>query len=814
MTRSEMSVIGLADVDAAMVDLVGGKAVGLAVLRRAGERVPDGFCITTNAYRAGRIPEDELLAAYARLGAGAVAVRSSATTEDSPGASFAGQQETVLGVTGAGDLVEAVRRCWDSLHAARAVAYRTARGLAEPLMGVVVQRMVDPLVAGVLFTADPVTGRRTEMVVDAAPGLGTAVVDGTTIADHYRLDPAGRPDRDGGCLAPSQLADLHAAGRRVQDRFGCPQDVEWAIDRDHTMWLLQSRPITTLFPVPPSGGRPEPRVYLELGGQFQGVLQPFTPMGVAVLKAVLARMPGGAGGLVDVAGRIYADVTDVVRRKGADRWLPRFAESDLGPRVRAVLEQVLADPRFAPVPGKRSGTGRGPVAAIRVAARAGFGILRALARPAAARGRAFEAVAALARRTATPRPGGPLDRLDRIERRAAPNPDQADDPARLDDMVWPLLAGILSAAAAAPLLKGVATEAEVRTVLGGMPHNVTIEMNLALWHLAVRARDHRDLLLETPAPELAARYHAGMLPELGLSRFLDEYGHRAAAEIDVGIPRWAEDPAPVFAAIANYLRLTDPEQAPDRRFQQAAAGGEAMLAELVRRARRRRPVRALMGGFFLRRARALGGLRELGKFAGLYTLRDIRRDLLLAGADLTARGLLASPDDIMFLDLREARTAVLDGADHRDLVTARRAAYDRELRRTHIPVALLSDGTDVEALAPPPAAAGTLIAMAAAPGRVTGPARVIHDPAGARIEPGEILVAPTTDPGWTPLFLTARGLVTEIGAPLAHGPTVAREYGIPAVIGVRDATRKIQTGQVITVDGAAGTVTMEDNHPG
>jgi pyruvate,water dikinase len=806
MTRSRINVIGLADVEAAMVDLVGGKAVGLAVLRRAGERVPDGFCVTTNAYREGRIPEEDLLAAYVRLGGGAVAVRSSATTEDSPEASFAGQQETVLGVTGAADLVRAVRRCWDSLHAARAVAYRTARGLAEPLMGVVVQRMVDPLVAGVLFTADPVTGRRTDMVVDAAPGIGTAVVDGTVVPDHYLLAPTDRPFRDGGCLTPSQLAGLHAAGRRVQDLFGCPQDIEWAIDRDHTLWLLQSRPITTLFPVPPSDGRPEPRVYLELGGQFQGVVQPFTPMGIAVLKAVLTRMPGGAGGLVDVAGRIYADVTDVVRRKGADRWLPRFAESDLGPRVRAVLEQVLADPRFAPIPGKRGRTGGGRGSAIRISTRASAGILRALARPAAARGRAFEAVAALARRTATPRPGTPLDRLDRIERRAA------DGPARLDDMVWPLLAGILSAAVATPLLEGVATEAEVRTVFGGMPHNVTIEMDLALWHLAVRARDHRDLLLEMPAPQLAVRYHAGTLPEIGLSRFLEEYGHRAVAEIDVGIPRWTEDPTAVFAAVANYLRLTDPEQAPDRRFRQAAAGGEAMLTELIRRARRRRPVRALLAGFFLRRARALGGLRELGKFAGLYVLRDIRRDLLLAGADLAARGMLTSPDDIMFLDLREARAAVLDGADQRDLVAVRRAAHDRELRRTHVPVALLSDGTDVEALAPPPVAAeGTFIAMAAAPGRVTGPARVIRDPTGAHIEPGEILVAPTTDPGWTPLFLTARGLVTEIGAPLAHGPTVAREYGIPAVIGVRDATRKIRTGQLITVDGAAGTVKIEDD---
>jgi phosphohistidine swiveling domain-containing protein len=324
-------------------------------------------------------------------------------------------------------------------------------------------------------------------------------------------------------------------------------------------------------------------------------------------------------------------------------------------------------------------------------------------------------------------------------------------------------------------------------------------MDLALWHLAAGAGEHRDLLRDTPPAELAARYRAGTLPDVGLSSFLHAYGHRAAAEIDVGIPRWDEDPAPVFAAIANYLRLDDAEQAPDRRFQRAAAEAEAMLTRLQRRR---------LAGFFLRRARALGGLRELGKFAGLYTLRDIRRNLLEVGADLAARGLLERPDDIMFLDLAEARA----GTDQRDLVAARRAAYERELRRVHVPVVLLSDGTDVEALAPPVVAAdGALTGMPAAPGTATGPARVIHDPADARIEPGEILVAPTTDPGWTPLFMTAAGLVTEIGAPLAHGPTVAREYGIPAVVGVRDATREISTGQIITVDGAAGTVTIKDS---
>jgi pyruvate,water dikinase len=163
----------------------------------------------------------------------------------------------------------------------------------------------------------------------------------------------------------------------------------------------------------------------------------------------------------------------------------------------------------------------------------------------------------------------------------------------------------------------------------------------------------------------------------------------------------------------------------------------------------------------------------------------------------------------MFLTLDEVHNAVHQNVDHRQTVASRRAVHQRELRRRSVPVALLSDGTDLEATRPTPAAAGgALTGVGAAAGRATGPARVVHDPTTAHIEPGEVLVTATTDPGWTPLFLTAAALVTETGAVMAHGPTVAREYGIPAVICVPDATRKISTGQIITVDAAAGTVTI------
>jgi len=814
---SSVPLIPLAEVDPAEVALVGGKAAGLAALIRAGERVPDGFCITT---AAGELTDDlrrRIGEAYERLGAGAVAVRSSATAEDLPDASFAGQHETFLNVRGVDALLDAVARCRASLGTERATAYREAGGFrdADVGMAVVVQRMVDPAAAGVLFTANPITGTRTEMVVDAVAGLGDAVVEGTTDADHYVL--TDRPPADaGGCLTTAQLRELREAGERVQRRLGRPQDIEFAFDRDGTLWLLQSRPITTLFPLPDSPP-PGPRVYFEVG-HMQGMLRPFTPMGISVMRLVMAQYLRSIGvptdpltsraGIVDVAGRMYLDLTPWVRYRPARKRLPESMRI-YGPRVAASLARVLDDPRFAPLPGRPFRLRVAITVAARVVPGLIIGIVGALARPGRARDRAFRACAHLQRLSRIETARSSSERL-----RAAAELQGAFMTIGVAEMLPPLYGALIARAGAVGLLRGVATADEVDETLRGMPHNVTTEMDLALWRLARGAAEHRDLLLNTPPTELAARYLAGDLPEIGLGEFLRAYGHRGAAEIDVGVPRWAEDPAPVFAAIAGYLRVSDPQQFPDLRFRRAAAEAEAKIDELVARARRTRPVRARLASFLLRRSRALAGLRELPKFAWLYPLAEMRRQLLAAGAELRDRGVLDRADDIVFLEFAEALTATTSGGEFRDRIAARRAEHAREMRRRSVPGLLLSDGTNPEALAPAaPAPDGALTGMAAAPGTATGPARVILDPAGAHVEPGEILVAPTTDPGWTPLFMTAGGLVTETGAAMAHGPTVAREYGIPAVICVRDATRLITTGQVITVDGAAGTVTFAAPSP-
>ncbi|MBW0089254.1 pyruvate, water dikinase [Pseudonocardia sp. KRD-184] len=815
-------IVELAAVVAGQLDLVGGKAAGLSALIEAGERVPAGFCITTVAHDAaaaagGRLGEAsalKIVEAYRRLGGGPVAVRSSATAEDLPSASFAGQHDTVLDVVGEQALLGAVQVCWASLSGPRARAYREAAGVddAAVRMAVVVQRMVDPLAAGVLFTANPITGCRAEMVVDAVAGLGDVVVDGSVAADHYVL--AGSAPPDSGCLSTARLDELREAGARLQERAGAPQDVEWAFDHDGRLWLLQSRPITTLFPQPTSP-RPGARVFFEVG-HMQGMLRPFTPMGMSAMRVATALSLTGVGipadpfvghpGLVDIGGRMFLDITALVRNRSMREKLPA-SMAIYGPRVSAAVERVLDDPRFAPVPGRPYRLRTVVPVAIRLVPGMLVGLVGAILDPAHARRRALRATA-MVRLGARPsvQPGTAEERI-----RFAMDVQGTFMRVGMREMLPPIYAGLLARQVTIALLAGVASESEIDETLRGMPHNITTEMDLALWALAAAAAPHRDLLLHTAPAELSARYRAGSLPDIGLDEFLRGYGHRGAAEVDVGLPRWAEDPSPVFAAIAGYLRVTDPEQAPDRRFARAAADAEAKIDELVARARRGRPVRARLAGFLMRRGRAVAGLRELPKFAWLYAFEEMRRQLLSTGAELQERGVLERADDIMFLDFREALAAAA-GADQRRLVEPRRAVHVHEAARRSVPGVVLSDGTIPEALMPStPPVDGALIGMAAAPGTATGRARVVLDPADARIEPGEILVAPTTDPGWTPLFLTAGGLVTETGSPMAHGPTVAREYGIPAVICVRDATQLISTGQLVTIDGAAGTVTVADD---
>ncbi|GEL19608.1 PEP/pyruvate-binding domain-containing protein [Pseudonocardia asaccharolytica] len=873
-------VLDLAGLTGASWTQVGGKAAHLGELIAAGLPVPPGFCLTTDAYaqaadaaglsgqaagpitaadaaalrarlRAVPIPgriSAQVAAAYAGLGADVpVAVRSSATAEDLPDASFAGQQDTYLNVVGTAAVLEAVRSCWASLWTERAVAYRASAGTDRSTvrLAVVVQVMVDARVAGVAFTADPVTGARGRTVIDASPGLGEAVVSGAVNPDHFVIDATGRiveqrlgdkrveiralpgggtqrrdrPADATPCLTAAQLARIAAVGARVQEHYGAPQDLEWAIDASGAVWLTQARPITTLFPLPEPASPGHVYFCVSLA---QGLVRPLTPMGISAFQVVgavaahhlfdvpLGDPRLGPRGFATAGGRLFVDATPALRSRVGRALVPRVFDV-MEARSAVVLRSLLDDPIYAVEKSAWWPLVR-RVARLSVRFRIPLRLLRALASPAAGRRHLARVDVGLATVTAV-RPGlTAAQRLGEVE--------------RLLRGVYPLLLTVVPVPAAGFAMLEVARRLagpdlaadDVHEVLRSLPHNVTTQMNLALWALAVRIRESVEAAAavrdETPT-ELAERYHRGALPAVlqhGVAGFLRAHGHHAVAEIDLGMPRWSDDPAYLFGVLAGYLRLAADRNglAPDAQFARGERSAAAAIATVVGRVRWRSRPRAAAVGFALGRVRALAGMRETHKDQLIRVFAAARTQLGLVGQELAGRGLLDDPADIFFLDLVQAAEAVA-GADLRSQVERRRTDYDRELRRRQVPRVMCSDGTQPEAVRTPAAgAAGALIGSPASAGVVTAPARVVLDPDDARLEPGEILVAPSTDPGWTPLFLTAGGLVMEMGGANSHGAVVAREYGIPAVVGVPDATALLATGDMITVDGAAGSIVRAD----
>ena len=875
-------------IDAAMLETVGGKAANLGEMARAGLPVPPGVCVTTEAYRmvagatldeihdalenvaagdvaaltalAGRARAALLAAeipaavttavtvAYAALGTDApVAVRSSATAEDLPSASFAGQQDTYLNVVGAASVIDAVAHCWASLWTDRAVVYRATNGIdhRSVRLAVVIQHMIDAQVAGVLFTADPVTGRRRQAVIDASPGLGEAVVSGAVNPDHFVVDTAtgtiaerrigdkrvvvrGRPGggvehvtaehaTPGACLTDEQVRALAALGDRVEAHYGAPQDTEWAIDATGMLWLTQARPITTLYPLTTS--RPDGcRVYFCFS-VAQGLNRPITPMGLAAFRMLgtsAAREFGfpvddalaGPAVLVTPGERLFVDFTGIIRSRVGRFFMPRVLDY-MEARSAVVMRRLFDDPRLSVTQRSRRPFLR-RVMRLAVRHHLPVRVVRALVDPGTVHRDQAALPDQLRRRLSLPDAATPAERLDLVEN-------------ALTNEIFPIAPRAMAPAASGFAMLalagkiGGARPGELETVLRGLPHNVTTAMDLQLWQLARRIRQDAaatGLLLSTPPATLTDRWRDGSLPAVvrdGLAEFLARYGERAVAEIDLGLPRWSDDPQHVLGVIANYLRLDDDRAAPDTVFASGTAQAEQAVRLLVDRAG---PIRRPVVRFALDRARRLAGVREMPKYLLVVALGQVRAQLARVGEALAAEGRIASATDIFMLTTAEAR-AGLTGTDLHELVTARRHTYDAELRRRHVPRVLLADGTEPEATSvATDTPDGALVGTPASTGTITAVARVVLDPIGAHLEPGEILVAPSTDPGWTPLFLTAGGLVMEMGGANSHGAVVAREYGIPAVVGLPDATTRIRTGDRITVDGAAGTVRPSPGHDG
>lgn len=850
---------------------LGGKGANLVRLREAGFPVPPFVVLGTQEYRSfvaahgldaviaqalatsdadaasetiraafrRPLPADQrehITAAVAHLVGRPVAVRSSATAEDLPEASFAGQQDTFLDVRGLDAILDAVVECWSSLWTERAIAYRARNGVPTEAvaLAVVVQELVDAEAAGVLFTADPLTGHRGRTVVDAVFGLGEQLVSGQVDPDHFEVatpvspgDPVpagtilertvhgGRPT-----LSDAQLRALTALGTRVANHFGSPQDIEWTRVGDD-LQLVQTRPITSLFPLPASDGAELP-LWLSIGG-FQGMLDPITPLGRDALGRILAsgaRLfsdsvdPLDNPYLKDAAERLWVRF-DRVLRLGFGRPIATKILPIGDPAAAGIVARLGEEPAFAPGPtGATAHAARVPaIAAGIVVPRAARTMVNPDATIARLNAEADAMVAELAARLdAADAVALPHLRLAARHRAMAASLDRSLTrllpvfaPVMMPSVLMLHRLRVLAAHTGLPDADALALG-----VQRSLPGNVTIEMDLALVEVAHAIRadaPSRTAIADTDPAAVAASYLAGGLPPVAqraIDGFLDRYGMRGVAEIDLGAPRWRELPEGVVRTIATYLALPD-EDAPDAAHARGVREAEAAIERVVQALS---PIEGRQFRFIADRLRRTFGARETPKFTLVKQLGLVRTALLASGRDLVDAGVLDAPDDVFFL-----HDAELSGAfgrrDLRERVAERRAARERELRRTRIPVVLVGDGrTFYEGVGGDPNA--DLSGTGVSPGVVEGAVRVVADPRTSGLLPGEILVCRGTDPAWTPLFLTASGLITEVGGLMTHGSVVAREYGLPAVVGVGGATERLATGQRIRLDGTAGTITFLD----
>ncbi len=786
----------MADVSSADLALAGGKGANLGELIHAGFDVPDGFVVTTDAYRAagsGAVDVPPGVAgaigdAYAAIGAGPVAVRSSATAEDLPGATFAGQQDTFLNVIGPANVVAAVGRCWASLWTERATAYRDRLGIdpADVAIAVVVQRLVSADHAGVMFTANPVTGERSEVVIDSNPGLGEAVVAGLVTPDHVILDadnrilqqrpgrrevvidPAGgggTTSRAGGAapdLTTDQLVRIADIGRRVAAHFGGPQDIEWAIE-DGREWILQTRPMTALPPAPVRLTR------------VQRLIGP-------VLLELFPRRP-------------YPLELTAWIRPTIGRHLERLLDGLVG--IEVSIDQVcpaVDDVVQAFVPPRPRPTRRTPARLWRAGRHA-----RRWSPDAWRSDPRYEeyraAVAALDTRDATELSWRDLVAV----------PEQA---ARASDLITGIRVDYLPAAGVAlaglrVVLAALGRGDRFGEIIVGAP-TVTRTANQILESIA-------DEVRSTPA--LAAAFSAGEPDELAdfvrrdrgaaplrdrLDDFVAAFGSRETGSILlVREPGWGDSPATVLSLLSVLL------QGPDRGDPTAVAGDgvEAVLRHpLVRATRCEARVARLA-----ERA-ALGvALREDTHFELSRLMPPVRHALEEAGRRLQEAGVLETAAEVWLLTLDEL-TALDSPASVPTTVDLARSARRRRAAYTELAATPLIATTTL--YSPRPAGPDVLVTgVGGGGGRATGCVRVITDQAGfATLRPGEVLVCAATNPSWTPLFQRAAAVVVDHGGLASHAAIVAREYGIPAVMGAAVATSVLVTGQLVDVDGDAGVV--------
>ncbi len=874
------------EVAAQDIPLVGGKGANLGELARAGFRVPPGFCITTAGFdaflegapamesyyaRLSRMGSDDLegvrqlggelrsylqqiempkpvaaaiAAAWRTLGTWeAYAVRSSATAEDLPTASFAGQQDTFLNVRTETALLDRVRACWVSLFTDRAILYRAQNGFdhRQGRLSVVVQQMVFPQVSGILFSADPVSGHRRIASIDASFGLGEALVSGLVSADLYRVDKrswqvvearvgdkqlAVHPDPDGGTLqealgpeqrqarvlSDGQAVELARLGASIEDHYGAPQDIEWAL-ADDEIYVLQSRPITSLFPLPPQDGRL--RVYFSFS-HAQVMTDAMSPMGISIWKLLFpfGRADDAIGYnpfLHGVGGRMYVDISPMLNTYLGRRAIPAAlmaADALSGIALREFVQrpEFLSFAEEATQKASLRGLLHwlGPLVP-----RAIYRLL--LAPPETALPTVEQHIenSLAASRAELAGPPAGLPRL-----KAAFAFTSATFVENAKSLIPYVMAIMMSKTILERLAGDRADPADLNAVYSGLEGNVTTNMDLEVGDLTDTLRRFpavAELVRSTDPVLVMERLEAvegGRMFEAQLREFLRKYGMRGPSEIDIARPRWNDNPQSLLQMVISGVGLSK-EGVHREHFRRLVADSKQATERVIGSVRRSRfgMLKAPLARRMIAVYRSHMVVREHPKFMLIKMFDMVQEVLLDAAGRLVEAGRLDVAADIWNLEFDEViRALEQEEMDLRPLVASRRADL-RHFQGLRPPRLFTSDGEQLKATyATDHMPAGAVPGSPVSAGVAEGSARVVTDPARETLLPGEILVAPFTDPGWTPLFINAAGLVMEVGGLMTHGSVVAREYGIPAVVGVPDATQRFKTGQRLRVDGDGGFV--------
>jgi len=844
--------------------IVGAKAAGLARLKRLGLPVPDAFCVAANAYEthinspslkaviddtsvpsgkpegfdiAGNLDtirrvivdskmNDSLAAEieshYNTLAAGHLAVRSSATAEDLPGHSFAGLYDTYLGISNLEDCLIAIKKCWASLWTERAYSYRQKNGFdhSKVEMAVIVQSLIPADVSGVIFTSDPVTGDNNRVVIEACLGLGDALVSGKVSPYRVVMDKKGLKVISRSIVAPcinDQTAQkIVKLAIKAESEFGCPQDIEWAIHQGK-IFLLQSRPITT---IPKTKSWEDRQIWTSFAAK-EVMPDVVTPATLWMLESLLENIVDFASDslCIDIkdnipiyeliAGRVYFNASFwavVIRQFRTTRNLDwsEFAGSD--PELGQLLEKLKNTPA-EDLPKIKHNRVRFILRLPLLIASALCNTRRksqstlANARKMNEKWACLDISGLSAERLADCLMGAVTELNEEIMKKGF---------NLLHMFYW---------MAYFPILEVVCRrwfpdeQSCAGRLLVGLSNMEDAEAGLDLWRLAVKVNDNPILKELIQSNAKWGIVHDGLTKSssgeeflIDWSRFMKAHGHHCRGEIELYNRRWSETPDYILGLIRSYLGSMGRTN-PLENYKRLAAERE-QFAQSCRR-KLTNPVKRAVFNHLLVRAQYGSAFRENIKSEFIKFMASVRSMLLELGRKLANRSLIGDSDDVFFLKLEELGqlTRNQSKVDIKDIIAARRAEYKKWQSIT--PPNLIIGKFDPDRYVPEEVNADVqqLKGLAVSPGVVSGKARVIlRADDNEQVQAGEILVAPFTDPGWTPYFIPAAGIVMDQGGLLSHGAIIAREYGIPAVVNVGNATKIIKTGQTIQVDGDSGVV--------